>query len=79
MSQHNDRKPKVFMVTQCLDCGVEIDAPQDCHPRMEDGEPICTSCAVAERQQLATVQLHSTVGIIIADALGTVERIGGEA
>lgn len=72
-------KLKVFHITPCLDCGAEITAPQDCHPRIEDGEPVCTSCAVKERTGLDASQQAQMVGLVLAAALGTADRIGGAA
>ena len=70
---------RVFHITPCLECGTEITAPQDCHPRIEDGEPVCTSCAVTERTGLDASEQAQVVGLVLAAALGTADRIGGAA
>ena len=63
------RRLKVFMVTPCLSCGLYIETPQDKHPRMLDGEPICTPCAVSERDDMEPTYRASMVGLVIRDAL----------
>ena len=63
------RRLKVFFVTPCLSCGVFIETPQDMHPRMLDGEPICTPCAVSERADIEPSYRASMVGLVICDAL----------
>ena len=72
-------KLSVFHITPCLACGQQITAQQDKHPRMTDGEPVCTPCAVQERTGMDASQRAHVVGLILADALGTLDSIGGTA
>ena len=46
---------------------------------MTDGEPVCTPCAVQERTGMDTAQRAHVVGLILAEALGTLDSVGGAA
>lgn len=77
--QGEPMKLSVFHITPCLACGQQITDPQDKHPRVKDGEPVCTPCAVQERTGMDASQRAHVVGLILADALGTLDSVGGAA